>query len=85
MLEGLYLWLSGEEMRRYLLAYCLRGQKEGRKTAALLLHIQAALTEMAERGYKVREDCGSGVRPLPSLLAECLMAMEDNQSAMPYR
>ena len=79
MLEGLYLWLSGEEMRRYLLAYCLRGQKEGRKTAALLLRIQAVLTEMAERGYKVREDCGSGVRPLLSLIAECLMAMEDNR------
>ena len=67
--EALYLWLTGEWMRRYLLSYCLRGRKEGKEAVTLLIRIQALLPPG-------KEESESGSRPLLRLAAECLEVLE---------
>ena len=67
--EALYLWLTGEWMRRHLLSYCLRGQKEGKEAVTLLIRIQALLPSG-------KEEPESGGRPLLRLAAECLEVLE---------
>ena len=67
--EALYLWLTGEWMRRYLLSYCLHGRKEGKEAVILLIRIQSLF-------FRTEEEPESGGRPLLRLAAECLEVLE---------